>query len=121
MPPKNNKKQMEKQQKNEDKKRKERIYEDRTFGLKNKNKSAQVQKFIQGVQKQVLNKTPIIPGQAKQEKKKDAADQALLASLLKSLGTMPVVEESKSTVICSAYRVGFCEAGDKCMFSHDMS
>jgi hypothetical protein len=34
-------------------KRKDQVVEDKTFGLKNKNKSAKVQKFVQEVEKQV--------------------------------------------------------------------
>ena len=105
MPPKNNKKQAEKQKRREEEKRKERIIEDKTFGLKNKNKSAQVQKYIKGVQKQVQgDKNARNDAQfvSKEEKKKSQADQALLSSLLRGLSSMPQpkVEESK-TVVCS--------------------
>lgn len=37
-------------------KEKARIVEDKTFGLKNKNKSKKVEKFIKSVQSQVANK-----------------------------------------------------------------
>ncbi len=36
-------------------KKKEKIIEDKTFGLKNKNKSKTVQSFVKGVTTQVLN------------------------------------------------------------------
>ena len=36
------------------KKEKEKLVEDKTFGLKNKNKSKQVQKYINGVTNQVM-------------------------------------------------------------------
>ena len=36
------------------KKEKEKLVEDKTFGLKNKNKSKQVQKYIAGVTNQVM-------------------------------------------------------------------
>lgn len=36
------------------KKEKEKLVEDKTFGLKNKNKSKQVQKYISGVTNQVM-------------------------------------------------------------------
>ena len=124
MPPKNNKKQAEKQKKNEEKKKKERIIEDKTFGLKNKNKSAQVQKYIKGVQKQVQGDkvSQVAMGQSKSDKQKSQADQALLASLFKSLSSIPAEnhEESKE-IICSAYKQGLCEKGDACPFSHDLS
>ncbi len=37
-------------------KKKEKIIEDKTFGLKNKNKSSKVQKYVQAVKNQVYNK-----------------------------------------------------------------
>lgn len=37
-------------------KEKQRIVEDKTFGLKNKNKSKKVEKYIKSVQSQVANK-----------------------------------------------------------------
>ena len=48
MPPKLSKKTIEKE--------KAKIIEDKTFGLKNKNRSAKVQKFVQSVQQNVKNK-----------------------------------------------------------------
>ena len=36
------------------KKEKEKVIEDKTFGLKNKNKSKQVQKYVAGVTNQVM-------------------------------------------------------------------
>jgi hypothetical protein len=120
------KKEPEKSKKAENKV-KEKIIEDKTFGLKNKNKSATVQKFIKGVQQQVKG----VPkgGEAarlaaqlnsKEEKKKVQADQALLASLFKTVVDMPKGEDPKS-IICSYYKSGLCQKGDKCKFSHDLS
>jgi hypothetical protein len=48
MPPKSSKKTVEKE--------KQKIIEDKTFGLKNKNKSKKVEKYIKSVQSQVANK-----------------------------------------------------------------
>ena len=36
-------------------KQKQKVVEDKTFGLKNKNKSTKVQKYVQQVQKQTMN------------------------------------------------------------------
>jgi hypothetical protein len=36
-------------------KKQEKVIQDRTFGLKNKNKSSKVQKYVQSVQKQVVD------------------------------------------------------------------
>lgn len=40
-------------------KQKQKIVEDKTFGLKNKNKSKTVQKYIQGVQNQVQGQNKV--------------------------------------------------------------
>ena len=121
------KKKPQEKSKKEDKKIKEKIIEDKTFGLKNKNKSASVQKYIKGVQQQVKG---VMKGgeraeiaaqlQTKEEKKKTMADQMLLASLFKSVVDMPKGQDPKS-IICSFYRSGLCMKGAKCKFSHDLS
>mmetsp|Transcript_1909 Transcript_1909/g.2895 ORF Transcript_1909/g.2895 Transcript_1909/m.2895 type:complete len:305 (-) Transcript_1909:4273-5187(-) len=49
MPPKNKQKEGKKTQE----KKKDKIVEDKTFGLKNKNKSKQVQKYVKSVEKQI--------------------------------------------------------------------
>lgn len=54
MPPKNK----EGASKKNDKKKKEKLLEDRTFGLKNKNKSKKVQQYIQGVAANVYTVDP---------------------------------------------------------------
>ena len=41
--------------KKQEKKKQEKIIEDKTFGLKNKNKSKAVQKYIKGVENTVKN------------------------------------------------------------------
>ncbi|GIX63830.1 zinc finger (C-x8-C-x5-C-x3-H)-2, putative [Babesia caballi] len=71
-------------------KQKQKIVEDKTFGLKNKNKSKSVQKFIKSVQQQVTGKPPASSdkylseqNKAKAEKQKISQQQALLASLFK--------------------------------------
>ena len=108
-------------------KEKEKIIEDKTFGLKNKNKSTAVQKYIKGVAQQVKGvqkggeRAQILTGlQQKEEKKKNAADSALLASLFKTVVDLPKGADAK-TIICSYYKQGLCQKGDKCKFSHDLS
>jgi len=127
MPPKNKKKEQEKQQKREEEKKKQRIIEDKTFGLKNKNKSKQVQKYIKGVQQQVAqpNKSEKAmmeqQNKARQESEKKKADQALLASLFKTVTSIPKDTEDPKRVICSYYKQGLCSKGNKCKFSHDLT
>eukprot|EP01015_Nassula_variabilis_P006430 TRINITY_DN1489_c0_g1_i4.p1 TRINITY_DN1489_c0_g1~~TRINITY_DN1489_c0_g1_i4.p1 ORF type:complete len:390 (+),score=127.55 TRINITY_DN1489_c0_g1_i4:151-1320(+) len=70
-------------------KQKEKIIEDKTFGLKNKNKSKTVQKYIKGVAQQVmakggpkqLNEQEVL----RQQKKKEDEQKALLNSLFKNM------------------------------------
>nr|BAN64881.1 conserved hypothetical protein [Babesia bovis] len=71
-------------------KQKQKLVEDKTFGLKNKNKSKSVQKFIKSIQQQVTGKPPASSdkfiaeqNKAKSEKQKLSQQQALLASLFK--------------------------------------
>ncbi|CDR93998.1 hypothetical protein, conserved [Babesia bigemina] len=70
-------------------KQKQKIAEDKTFGLKNKNKSKSVQKFIKSVQQQVTGKQTsndkllTEQNKAKAEKQKLSQQQTLLASLFK--------------------------------------
>ncbi|KAF7457991.1 putative zinc finger (C-x8-C-x5-C-x3-H)-2 [Cryptosporidium felis] len=88
MAPKNQSKQ-EKGQLRALEKQKQKIIEDKTFGLKNKNKSKSVQKYIKSVTSQINNSKgsqanqELKAAQAKEEKKKQAQQQALLAALFK--------------------------------------
>eukprot|EP01070_Trichotokara_eunicae_P005638 Trichotokara_eunicae@DN459_c0_g1_i1.p1 len=100
MPPKD-KKQEKAQQKAVDK-QKLKVVEDKTFGLKNKNKSAQVQKFIKGLENQVKggqkggdSRKFDEETKKKEEKKKVAQQNALLAQLYK--GSEKVKEAEKNS------------------------
>jgi len=80
-----------------EKKVKDKVIEDKTFGLKNKNKSSKVQKYIQSVKNQVYNKDLTKEemekwAKAKEEKKKENENGALMGFLLKNLQK---VEEAK--------------------------
>jgi len=104
-------------------KKKERVIEDKTFGIKNK-KGAKQQKFIQQVQKQVQSggihqrkvDDPNIP------KKKAEDDPLDFNAIFK-----PVVEGQKvekgvdpKSILCAFFKSGKCLKGDKCKFSHDL-
>ncbi|KAJ2750163.1 Translation machinery-associated protein 46, partial [Coemansia nantahalensis] len=125
MPP---KKQAQGSKKTEDKQKK-KVIEDKTFGLKNKNKSAKVAKYVQQVEKQVMDS-------GNRKAQKDAADrkaaqaekreterkkQEELAELFKPVQLaqkVPFGVDPKS-VLCVNFRSGHCERGAKCKFSHD--
>mmetsp|Transcript_39477 Transcript_39477/g.60708 ORF Transcript_39477/g.60708 Transcript_39477/m.60708 type:complete len:276 (-) Transcript_39477:110-937(-) len=73
MPPKAKKKQDQGSKKAEQKK-KQKVIEDRTFGLKNKNKSKKVQQYVEGVAKAVLNSGDRRQRQMEEQRKKHKAE-----------------------------------------------
>ncbi|XP_030297576.1 zinc finger CCCH domain-containing protein 15 [Sparus aurata] len=106
-------------------KKKEKIIEDKTFGLKNK-KGAKQQKFIKNVTQQVkygqqsAKQTAAADTGKKTDKKKELDE---LNELFK-----PVVAAQKvskgvdpKSVLCAFFKQGQCTKGDKCKFSHDLS
>nr|CAG4645767.1 EOG090X0C5B [Lynceus sp. MCZ IZ 141354] len=109
-------------------KKKEKIIEDRTFGLKNK-KGAKNQKFIQQVQHQVkfggsqaakkVEEQKLLDKQKKEEelKKKKEIDD-----LFKPVQPVQKVEKGADpkSVLCAFFKQGNCGKGEKCKFSHDL-
>lgn len=106
-------------------KKKEKVIEDKTFGLKNK-KGGKQQKFIQQVEKQVKSGGPngksMDPAAKKLEKEKKLQEKKELALLFKPVQsqTIPKGTDPKS-VICAFFKQGQCTKGDKCKFSHDLT
>lgn len=107
-------------------KKKEKIIEDKTFGLKNK-KGAKQQKFIQTVQQQVtqqgktakqLEKEKLDKLTKKDEKKKVAEE---LNVLFKPVEQKVGKGADPKSVLCAFFKAGQCTKGDKCKFSHDLS
>ncbi|XP_044271700.1 zinc finger CCCH domain-containing protein 15 homolog isoform X1 [Tribolium madens] len=105
-------------------KKKEKVIEDKTFGLKNK-KGAKQQKFIQQVEKQVKTggHHPVKEdGGKKAEKEKKLKEQKEMAILFKTVQTQKVEKGTDpKSVVCSFFKQGQCGKGDKCKFSHDLS
>ncbi|CAD7700321.1 unnamed protein product [Ostreobium quekettii] len=105
---------------------KKKVVEDKTFGLKNKNKSSKVQKHIQQLHSTVdpNAKAKTQMADAKKEKKKQQEEyQKELDSLFKAAfkqPKIPVGVDPKS-IICEAFRHGQCTKGFKCKFSHDLN
>lgn len=113
-------------------KKKEKIIEDKTFGLKNKNKSKAVQNYIKGIENTVKGNKGSHEQQISQEfeekalKKKLKEEEAFLNSLSKAVKTITQEEvsddEEKKYVLCQFFKnQGFCEDGDNCKFSHDLN
>jgi hypothetical protein len=109
-----------------------RSIEDKTFGLKNKNKSKVVQAYVKGVENQVKNKNGSAQAlesqtfEERQLKKKMKEEEAFLNSLSNTVKkiTQTVVEdddERKNTLCQFFAQSGYCEEGDSCYFSHDLN
>ncbi|KAH8554706.1 hypothetical protein BGW37DRAFT_436364 [Umbelopsis sp. PMI_123] len=108
-----------------------KIVEDKTFGMKNKNKSAKVQKFVQQVQQQAASTGK--NKQATEKQKVKEAQEAKKAAELKKKEELlelfkPVQATQKvpfgtdpKTVLCEFFKAGHCEKGNKCKFSHDLN
>mmetsp|Transcript_22626 Transcript_22626/g.66714 ORF Transcript_22626/g.66714 Transcript_22626/m.66714 type:complete len:468 (+) Transcript_22626:235-1638(+) len=95
---------------------------DKTFGLKNKNKSKQVQKFIKETTQEVLTKE-----EKQRRKEKEAREKALLEKAERDAIFKPVVTQKKpppgadpKSVVCAFFKEGKCTKGAKCKFSHDL-
>lgn len=107
-------------------KKKEKVIEDKTFGIKNK-KGAKQQKFIQQVEKQVkssgVNPRKIEdPNAKKLEKEKKLKEQKELALIFKPVQSQKIDKDTDpKSVVCTFFKQGQCTKGDKCKFSHDLS
>lgn len=109
-------------------KKKEKIIEDKTFGLKNK-KGAKQQKYIKNVTQQVKygQQSARQIAQAEAEKTTKKGDKKKELDELNEL-FKPVVAAQKvskgvdpKSVLCAFFKQGQCTKGDKCKFSHDLS
>ncbi|XP_070697510.1 zinc finger CCCH domain-containing protein 15 [Pempheris klunzingeri] len=107
-------------------KKKEKIIEDKTFGLKNK-KGAKQQKFIKNVTQQVKYGQQSSRQAADADKTNKKTDKKKELDELNEL-FKPVVAAQKvskgvdpKSVLCAFFKQGQCTKGDKCKFSHDLS
>lgn len=108
-------------------KKKDKIVEDKTFGLKNK-KGKKQQDYIKNVTQQVKygNQGSAKREQEEREKreKKKEADRkkAEEASLFRPVQSQKVsAGADPKSVLCAFHKQGLCKKGDKCKFSHDLS
>jgi len=120
MPPKNS------TLKKAENKKKEKVLEDKTFGMKNK-KGNKAQKFIANVEKQVqgggnpqLKKLEEERAKAKKEKEEAAKREQEMKSLFKAVPTQKVESGvDPKSIFCAFFKQNLCKKGDKCKFSHD--
>ncbi|QEU59625.1 Tma46 [Kluyveromyces lactis] len=95
---------------------------DKTFGMKNKNKSTKVQKFIKQVQSQQDPAKEEMKRKKLEEKKMREAAEAERRALFN-----PVLDQKvkagvdPKTVLCALFKIGNCNKGARCKFSHDMN
>lgn len=112
--------------KKEENKKKAKVLEDKTFGMKNK-KGSKAQKFIANVEKQVqgggnpeLKKLEQERAKAKKEKEDAEKREQEMKSLFKSVPTQKVESGvDPKTVFCAFFKQNLCKKGDRCKFSHD--
>ncbi|KAG4959471.1 hypothetical protein JHK87_036104 [Glycine soja] len=112
-----------KQQSKADLAKKQKIVEDKTFGLKNKNKSKNVQKYVQNLKQSVQPRPDTAKVDAKKKKEEEKAKEKELNDLFKIAVTQPKVPVGvdPKSILCEFYKVGQCAKGFKCKFSHDLN
>lgn len=110
--------------------KKKKTVDDKTFGLKNKNKSAKVQKFVQQVKQQVdmmgMDREEYNALKKAKEEKKRLEEEAKEKERMKQsvyVGPKQTLGDGvdPKTVLCQYFRVGACQRGAKCKFSHDLN
>ncbi|GAA6028016.1 hypothetical protein JCM8097_001831 [Rhodosporidiobolus ruineniae] len=110
----------------------ERVKEDKTFGLKNKNKSTKVQNQVKILQQQAAQKGQNNEMKEKQKEKerlaeKKRAEQAKKDELHALYQPLDIVQPKvpfgvdPKTVLCAFHKAGRCQKGNKCKFSHDLN
>jgi len=109
-------------------KEKKKIIEDKTFGLKNKNKSKKVDQYVKSVTTQVQNRVvdkraEEIAKLKKEEKAKADQTKKELEQLFKPVVNQPKVPAGvdPKSVLCELFRIGQCTKGNKCKYSHDLA
>jgi len=115
------------------KKQQEKVIQDRTFGLKNKNKSVKVQKYVKSVSNQVKGivgkggEQALIEREQREraERRRQQEKEETIASLFKSVSSIkqeqPKDGEDSKSILCAFFKSGLCKKGDKCKFSHDLN
>mmetsp|Transcript_1211 Transcript_1211/g.2678 ORF Transcript_1211/g.2678 Transcript_1211/m.2678 type:complete len:369 (+) Transcript_1211:37-1143(+) len=106
---------------------KQKIVDDKTFGMKNK-KGAKGQQYVQQVQAAVdaknkpKSRLPTADDLRKQEKESKKEFQKELVGLFKPVQQTKVPQGADpKSVICEFFKQGLCGKGAKCKFSHNLA
>lgn len=108
-------------------KKKDKVIEDKTFGLKNKKGNKQ-QKFIAQVEKQVKSGGDPLARKREleraEEKKKKEAERLKIEEdrkLFKPVQNVQKIDAGvdPKSIFCAFFKQGLCKKGQKCKFSHD--
>ncbi|KAE9398792.1 hypothetical protein BT96DRAFT_1019905 [Gymnopus androsaceus JB14] len=108
-----------------------KVKDDKTFGMKNKNKSAKVQKEVQRIQQASAlagksraeldkEKEQKLRQKAKEDDEKRRKEEAALLKPVITQQKVPFGVDPK-TVLCAFFKAGLCEKGNKCKLSHDLN
>ncbi|KAG0247302.1 hypothetical protein BG011_001708 [Mortierella polycephala] len=111
---------------------KKKLVEDKTFGLKNKNKSAKVARYVETVKNQAMHAGQSRKDMVEKEREKQAildrkrAEQAKKEEISELFKPIQVQQKvpfgvNPKTILCAFHRAGTCTKGDRCKFSHDLN
>lgn len=99
------------------KKKKDNV--DKTFGMKNKNRSTKVQKFIKQVNTQADPQKEELKRKKLEEKKLKEAEEAERRALFTPIDQRVRAGVDPKSVLCAMFKIGNCNKGARCKFSHD--
>ena len=100
----------------------QKIAEDRTFGLKNKNNSKKVQQVVKGLAAKEKGgydklKDEIFNGKRKQQEAEE--ERRLMQEVFANAVTKKVqTSTGEDITVCKLFEAGLCNKGKKCKFSH---
>ncbi|ETV96290.1 hypothetical protein H310_10460 [Aphanomyces invadans] len=107
-------------------KAKEKAVEDKTFGLKNKNKSKNVQNYIKQVAHQVKGTSEREERKKLEEKKAAQAAKIAMEKQMNELFISAIIQPKvplgvdPKTIVCEFFKQATCAKGNRCKFSHDL-
>ncbi|KAF9941420.1 hypothetical protein BGZ65_003422 [Modicella reniformis] len=113
------------------KKNDKKLVDDKTFGLKNKNKSAKVARYVETVKNQAKQAGQSRKDLLDKEREKQAlvdrkkAEQAKKDEIQQLFKPVQVQQSvpfgvNPKTLLCAFFKAGTCTKGDRCKFSHDL-